>query len=93
MNEWKEIIGLLGSDNEKKIKDAVTDIIIDSISESINETYLFSIDDVYNSLGNVFEECIKEAKDKCREKINAIMEENIEKFMKMTLKEVTDDKA
>ena len=67
MDKATGLIGLLGEDNQKKIKDKVTDFIINAIQDDIEEynrqTYIFNPDEVLEFANECKEEAFKKVKE------------------------------
>lgn len=52
-----ELAKLLGEDNEKRLKDKITDIIIERVQEEMDDYFTYTID--YDSIFNEIEEEVK----------------------------------
>lgn len=79
MEELTKIAELLGEKNEKRLKDSITDLLIERVDEDLRDmcTYLFDFEDLFDQVRKDVEKDIKEmiAKkymDKMEEKINEL---------------------
>lgn len=58
MEELTKIIQLLGADNEKRLRDSITDMLIENMQENINGMSVWLVD-----FEEMFEEIREEIKD------------------------------
>lgn len=69
MENVNKLISLLGEDNEKRLKDSITNIIIDVVKDDIGsydrQNYILEVEDVIEFV----DECKKEAFDRVREEV------------------------
>ena len=69
MDKITGLIGLLGEDNQKKIKDKVTDFIINAIQDDVKDydmgTYIFDPDEILDFVN----ECKEKAFNKVKEDV------------------------
>lgn len=80
MTDLSNITKLLGEENEKRLKDAITDIIINTIEEDLNQMHTFLID--FESLfEEVGEEVREEVKDIMRKKYLSKIENKMDEFL------------
>lgn len=80
-NELKEIIGLLGEKNVEKLKDGITDLILNRIEEEINDTYSYFIDTEY-----IFEEVCNEIKEEVKDKMKDMYMKKLKEKLDSVLK-------
>lgn len=79
MENVNKLINLLGEDNEKRLRDNVTDLIIDAMRDDLEsynrENYILDADDVIDFIA----QCQKEAFEKIKPRIINDFMEKIEK--------------
>lgn len=67
MEKLNGLISLLGEDNEKKIKDKVADLIIECVSDGLNdyahESYILNPDEIIDFISDCKEEAFKRVKE------------------------------
>lgn len=67
MDKITGLIGLLGEDNNKKIKDKVTQLIIDTIEDDIKEydrsSYILNPEEIIDFVNECKEEAFKRVKE------------------------------
>lgn len=66
-NELLNIVNLLGEENEKKLKDGITDLLLKRIEEDLNDIGVYLMDLEY-MLDDIRREIEKEAKEKIMKK-------------------------
>lgn len=64
MEELKQIVWLLGEENEQKIKNAITEMIIDNMQQNIDDMSVWLID-----FETMFDEIREEIKDDIKKKV------------------------
>ena len=62
-NELLNIVNLLGEENEKKLKDGITDLLLKRIEEDLNDIGVYLMDLEY-MLDDIRKDIEKEAKEK-----------------------------
>lgn len=75
MKELVTIINLLGEENEKKLKDGITDILLNQVERDIEDkyqyNYIIAFDDIFEEVKEQIEEEFKEKlAEKYRERMN-----------------------
>ena len=80
MVDLSSIAKLLGEENEKRLKDAITDILINTIEEDLNQMNTFLID-FEGLFDEVRRETEKELKDIMCEKYMAKIESKMDEFL------------
>lgn len=80
-DEFKEIIGLLGEKNVEKIKDGITDMILNRIKEEIDDSYNYFID-TECMFDEVCDEIREELKDKMKYTYMKKLEEKLDSVLK-----------
>lgn len=76
--DWRELLTLLGEDNVKRIKNEVTDALIENLKDSIDAYYLCS-PELFNEL---MCELIEEVFSKERSKFKKALKAHMEKIIK-----------
>ena len=79
MADLSSIAKLLGEENEKKLKDTITDIFINTIEEDLNQMNTFLID-FEGLFEEVREEVREELKDMMYKKYLAKIEDKMDEF-------------
>lgn len=81
MKELTNIAELLGKENEKKLKDGVTDILLRQIEQDMEDRYkydyIIAFDDIFEEVKKQIE---KEFKEKLVEKYRERMNKELEKI-------------
>lgn len=77
------VLDFLGTDNETRIKQVLTDLVIDNLSESISKEWFVCPD----TLNNAMEECFEKVFKKYKKEITKAMEQRFEKLIKDILAE------
>lgn len=78
---FKELISILGSDNVERIKETLTDELIDNLTESIRSEWVFVPDqweDMFDEMGR---EVFEEVKRKYRKALKTVAEEKMQAFI------------
>ena len=75
MEELTGIMKLLGEDNEKRLRDGITDLLLEQVERDLRDryeyNYILAFDDIYEEVKNQME---KEFKKKLVEKYREQME-------------------
>lgn len=79
-DELKAIIGLLGEKNVEKIKDGITDMILNRVKEEIEESYNYFID-TECMFDEVCAEIREELKDKMKDTYMKKLEEKLDSVL------------
>lgn len=69
------IIKLLGEENEKRLKDAITDLLIAKVESDLDEKYAY---DYILAFDEIFEEVANEVKVDAKEKMIKILSEKLD---------------
>ena len=79
-----ELIKLLGEENAKSIKDAITSALIDHIDEDFKQSDEFYVDfeEIETLMKSLTHDVVLELKDSIREKIKAVLIDRQEMFLK-----------
>lgn len=81
LKELTSLAKLLGEDNEKRLKDAITDILIQTVDDDIRERYkydyIIAFDSIYEDVNRELQE---EMKTKMAEKYREHMEKELKKM-------------
>ena len=81
MKELTRIIELLGEDNEKRLRDGITDILLNQVEKDIDDkyqyNYIIAFDDIFEEVKERIEE---EFKEKLAEKYRERMNKEFEKI-------------
>lgn len=78
---WQELIKILGSENEQKIKDCITEEIIDNLRESIQYEWVLipsEIDAMFEEMGK---EVLDELKKKYKKELKKVTEEELKRLI------------
>lgn len=82
MSKIENLIGLLGEENEKRLKEKVTDFIIDTVKDDFSsyskECYILDPDEIIEFV----DECKKEAFERIKEEVVNNMAEKIKMSIK-----------
>ena len=75
MEELTGIIKILGEDNEKRLRDGITDLLLEQVERDLHDRYeydyIIAFDDIYEEVKNQIEEEFKEKlAEKYRERMN-----------------------
>lgn len=74
MSKINELTKLLGENNERRLKDGITDLLLGQVEDELRDNYDYLID--YNHLfDEVIDEIREEFKSRVREKYIGMMEE------------------
>lgn len=76
MEELTKVAKLLGEENEKRLKDSITDLLIERVDEDLRDscTYLIDFEDIF---AQVRKDVEKDVKEMAYKKWMAKMEEKI----------------
>lgn len=77
MNEVTTILEFLGEENQKKIKDRMTDAIIDNLEESINDEWFVCPSTIHDLMEELFMQIFK----KHKKELNQAMEAKFREFI------------
>ena len=82
--QMNELIKLLGEENAKSIKDAITSALIDHIDEDFKQSDEFYVDfeEIETLMKSLTHDVVLELKDSIREKIKAVLIDRQEMFLK-----------
>lgn len=79
MEELTKVAKLLGEENEKRLKDSITDLLIERVDEDLRDscTYLIDFEDIFSQVRKDVEKDVKEMMykkwmAKMEEKINEV---------------------
>lgn len=86
MEELTKIARLLGEDNEKKLKDGITQMLLNQAECDLEDKYRYDycieFDDIYDELKREIKE---EVKEKLRRKYMESLDKKMEKWLKENL--------
>ena len=81
MENLNSIISLLGEDNEKKLKDGITDLLLQQVERDLADRYEYEYIIAFDHLFEEAKEIIeKEFKEKLTEKYREQMNKELEKM-------------
>lgn len=81
MENLNSIINLLGGDNEKKLKDGITDLLLQQVERDLKDRYEYEYIIAFDTLFEEAKELIeKEFKEKLAEKYRERMNKELEKI-------------
>lgn len=80
MKELSNIVKLLGEENEKKLKDSITDLLIERVDEDLRDmcTYIIDFEETFDQIRKDVEKDVKEMMyrkymDKMEQKMNELL--------------------
>lgn len=83
MAQLNELAKLLGENNERRLKDGITDLLLEQVADELRDNYDYLID--YNHLfDEVIDEIREEFKSRVREKYIGMMEEKFSELFETT---------
>lgn len=88
INNVKTILDFLGEENQQKIKDAMTDALIENLEESIRQEYVICPEEVYELWNNFLEKCMKNTLKKYKEDIQRVIDERVEEIVNNMKEEI-----
>ena len=78
MKELTGIMKLLGEENEKKLREGITDLLLEQVERDLHDkyeySYILAFDDIYEEVKEQIEE---EFKEKLAEKYRGLMDKKI----------------
>lgn len=79
--DWKALVELLGSDNVDKIKNVITEQIIESLTESITSEWILMPEDIDNMVTCMIRDIMDEIKAKYRDALFKQIDGGFKRFI------------
>ena len=80
-DELLNIVNLLGEENEKKLKDGITDLLLERIEEDLHDIAIYLID-----LETMFENIKEELEKEVKEKVSKMYMDKLDELIKERFK-------
>lgn len=78
MKNLTDVAKLLGEENEKRLRDGITDLLLERAEKDLDDKYEY---DYCIEFDDIFDEVKKEIKDELKEKLRMKYMESVEKKM------------